>query len=250
MSKFEGPKDDATEEEKTQFWKDQFSKMEERFVQQIDDLKREYEAKLEEAHSNKDGIVGNYTPSPSSTADKLIEDVRKSVGSVVSQLRRAEDDIRHNSFMASFNEEKYEEGNQYARVSTLLAHHLEGIPEKQYGKQFYDFVLKFLNERFPSKECRVERHHIDIAHTLRTRNKKSKPVLLIKFCNRWVRDMIFFNKKDLRGSGISISEHLTPFTRQLLAAAQTSYGVDNVWTRNCVVTAVSNRKRLSFRNFT
>ena len=52
------------------------------------------------------------------------------------------DDIRHNSFMASFNEEKYEEGNQYARVSTLLAHHLEGIPEKQYGKQFYDFVLK------------------------------------------------------------------------------------------------------------
>ena len=57
MSKFEGPKDDATEEEKTQFWKDQFSKMEERFVQQIDDLKREYEAKLEEARSKMKLLV-------------------------------------------------------------------------------------------------------------------------------------------------------------------------------------------------
>ena len=252
MSNIDGPKDDATEQEKTQFWKDHFCQLEGKFVQQIEDLKKEYEAKLKEARTNKDETapVGS-TPSPSTNADKLIEEVRQSVGSVLSQLKLAENDIRHNSFMASYNEERYEEGNQYGRVSTLLAHKLEGIPEKQYGKEFYDFVLKFLNERFPSKECKVERHHIDIAHTLRTRNKKSKPVLLIKFCNRWVRDMIYFNKRDLKGSGISISEHLTPFTRQLLDAAATSFGAENVWTRNCIVTAlVSSSKRVSFRNFT
>ena len=82
-----------------------------------------------ETCANKDDISVGSTPSPSANADKLIEEVRQSVGSVLSQLKLAENDIRHNSFMASYNEERYEEGNQYGRVSTLLAHKLKGIPE-------------------------------------------------------------------------------------------------------------------------
>ena len=62
--------------------------------------------------------------------------------------------------------------------------------------------------------------------------------------------MIFFCKSDLKESGISITEHLTPFTIQLLNATKDYYGARNVWTRNCVVTALIKGKKTPIKNFT
>ena len=235
--------------EKVQYWKNQYSELERSLLQKIDDLKAEYETKLKEAQDTKTSNTSITTPSPPSSINQLIQEVKSNVGNAMSGLKQAENDILNISLKVSNNEERIEEGDQYGRVSSLLAHKLEGIPVKQFGKEFYDFVLKFLNEKFPSKECDVERHHIDIAHTIKSRKKDSKPVLLIKFCNRWVRDMIFFCKKDLKGTGISITEHLTPYTRQLLDAAKQCYGVGNVWTRNCIVTALVNGNKTPIRSF-
>ena len=124
--------------EKVQYWKNQYSELERSLLQKIDDLKAEYETKLKEAQDTKTSNTSITTPSPPSSINQLIQEVKSNVGNAMSGLKQAENDILNISLKVSNNEERIEEGDQYGRVSSLLAHKLEGIPVKQFGKEFYD----------------------------------------------------------------------------------------------------------------
>ena len=72
--------------------------------------------------------------------------------------------------------------------------------------------------------------------------------MLIKFVNRWVKRAIFSSEADLIGTGMSISEHLTGFTQNLISSARAIVGGENVWVFKNSVFAQSGGKELKVRN--
>lgn len=59
-------------------------------------------------------------------------------------------------------------------------------------------------------------------------NSKPRPVV-VQFCQRWVRDEVFFAKKKLKNSELFISELLTPFNLNLFKRSRMAYG-NATWT--------------------
>ena len=246
------PEGDAMKEVK--YWKDKYASMEDKFTRKIADLEAAYKSKIDkevpETCASK--ISASTDVSPSS---QLILELKSDVGKAMTGLTQIEQKFQHaiqcQSIKLTHVEEKVLEIDQYNCRPSLVVHGLTGIPKKQYGSEFYKFILEFLNNNLPSMECLVERNHIDIAHTLKTKKEGRKSVLLIKFANRWVRDMIFYSKSDLKKSakGIAITEHLRPHTIALLEDAKKVFGRDNVWIKNGIVHTNISGNKTQIHNF-
>ena len=60
--------------------------------------------------------------------------------------------------------------------------------------------------------------HLEYGHILPTRsqNKSKKSVVIVKFKSRFMKYDIYDNRSKLKGTGISVTEHLTPENLNLL----------------------------------
>ena len=106
----------------------------------------------------------------------------------------------------------------------------------------YDFVhlvvdaINKLLRNFLYYELSI--HDIEYAHVLPTRSGKAKKtVILVKFRNRFAKYDIYDNRKELKGTGVSVTEHLTAANLQLLAEARATVGFVNVWTSQTKILA-------------
>ena len=126
--------------------------------------------------------------------------------------------------------------DQYSRLSSLLIHGLLNIPTgKEFkGLKFSIWVAAELTRLLPSLTAPITAQHIDVAHPLPTKSRSSKSVVIVKFCRRDIRNEIFYAKRDLKGSGISISEHLTTANLNLYNEAQ-KVPNSKTWTSQCKI---------------
>ena len=101
-------------------------------------------------------------------------------------------------------------------------------------KKFTTYVVNKLNDLFPDIEGGVCARDIDDTHIYRTKGydrSSHKQLVIIKFCSRLLRNDIFSQKKKLKGSGVSLTEHLTQRNLKLLKAAQSRLGsIHKAWT--------------------
>lgn len=67
------------------------------------------------------------------------------------------------------------------------------------------------------------------------REKHTRPIMVI-FNNKWSRDLVYTNKKNLKGSKIIIREDLTKNKMDLVKSAIEKFGARNVWTNHGQVT--------------
>ena len=84
--------------------------------------------------------------------------------------------------------------------------------------------------------------HIDAAHPLATKKRSStNQLVVVKFKNRWLKKEILrrYEGKKL-ANGISVTEHLTEYTRELKSSAIRLVGAKNVHMEDCVVYAEVN----------
>ena len=95
---------------------------------------------------------------------------------------------------------------------------------------------------FPSMTGPIHPVYIDDAHPLH--DKKS---VIIKFSNRWVKNEVMRCKNDLIGTGLKVTEHLTPYTLELVSSAEKIVGPSNVWVYNTLVFARFGNTRYSIR---
>ena len=122
---------------------------------------------------------------------------------------------------------------QYIKIENLLLHNFR-IPPKGYTSlQYSEYVANELNKYLPHLPIKVKWDHISTAHTLPTKAKKSN-VIIVRFCNRNVKEAIF-NAKHLLPKHLSITEHLNVTNLSVFKKAQYLFGYDFVHTMNCKV---------------
>ena len=124
--------------------------------------------------------------------------------------------------------QNYEDILQYSMLNDALIHGFMRLPNLQ-GPAFIFSITEKLNELFPSLPAPILPCHIDDAHPLPTRNKNSnsRKVVIIRFSNRWVKDVLMGCRWDLKGTGLRLTEHLTDYTRELQSKAAEIVGYYN-----------------------
>ena len=88
----------------------------------------------------------------------------------------------------------------------------------------YFFIVKLINDLFPSLGGTVRPCHIDAAHPLKTVKNRTTKVVVVKFVNRWIKDSIINCQYDLQGTGLTVTEHLTQNTFDLISASKAVVG--------------------------
>ena len=107
---------------------------------------------------------------------------------------------------------------------SLLIH---GIQES--NSDLYIIILDFFKTRLGIS---LNKNDLDVCYRFGKKgtgtNNKPRPVAAT-FCQRWMRDVIFFKKKSLKGSVFLITELLTSDGLRLLKASKDKFG-KNAWT--------------------
>ena len=132
------------------------------------------------------------------------------------------------------------EQKQYDQRNNLIVHGWDDVPisprkpTQEHSEIFTNYVVAKLNFLFPDIKGGISDRDIDDAHIYRTKSSNrssSKQLVIIRFCSRLIRNKIFSMKKCLKGTGFSITEHLTQSNLKLLKAAQKRLGnVKYAWT--------------------
>lgn len=149
-------------------------------------------------------------------------------------------------------ETKIDDGEQYSRRNCLLIH---GIPER-LNEDTSALAIKTFDD-LSTDEFKVEIQPTDLDRTHRLGKKKvslddSKPrprPIIVKFCSYENRKLVYKNKKELKGSGITISESLTAHRMELLRLAKRHPKVEAAWSMDGRISCLlENKKRVNINN--
>lgn len=122
-----------------------------------------------------------------------------------------------------------DEQEQRSRRKILLVH---GLPETNSEDTTALAVEVFVGRI----KCEVTTD--DISRSFRTGRSqpgKTRPIL-VAFRDLVLRDDVWYSKTALKGTGVTLSEFLTPQRHETFKTARERFGVSNSWTRDgCVV---------------
>ncbi|KAI5641117.1 hypothetical protein NE865_06586 [Phthorimaea operculella] len=117
----------------------------------------------------------------------------------------------------------------HSRRKMLLVH---GIPEEK-SEDISSRLVSIMSSKMPS--VALSSASIRTCHRMGALkpDSKGKPRhVLIKFTDSSARDKIWFGKKALKSTGITLSEFLTKSRHDAFMAARDKYGIKNCWTQN------------------
>lgn len=206
--------------------------------------------------SNNSGYNSAFAPTPPNQMNNIIKFLEQSVQNQGKLIMEFVQEIR--------------DLQQYTRKNSLLIHGLDIPTDKEdlQGYKFANYVCDKLNGMFtpsdamaqPAKDRCVKvqeligplqsRKDIDATHILPTRSKKKdkKSCIVVKFVSRLVRNELFYNKSALKGSGVSISEHLTKHQQDLQDKVRTALGYDaKVWSNQGKIFGIVKGQKHLFR---
>ena len=132
---------------------------------------------------------------------------------------------------------------QYQRRNSIILHGYFELPKCSSNYDFITITARELNILFPSFGGFIHPMHIDAAHPLATKKRSStNHLVVVKFKNRWLKKEIIrrYEGQKLANPGISVTEHLTEYTRELKSSAIRLVGAKNVHMEDCVVYAEVN----------
>nr|XP_018670520.1 uncharacterized protein LOC108950143 isoform X1 [Ciona intestinalis] len=134
-------------------------------------------------------------------------------------------------------DDRLDDLEQYGRRNCLIIHGNRRVPGER--NNFLRYVLNILNKlHLPYPVTPAD---IDIAHVLPT--KKDRVPIIIKFVRRMVRNDVYAQKRNLKGTGMAMTESLTSRRLQIVEKAKASFGFRNVWTANGTIYVTHNNKR-------
>ena len=122
---------------------------------------------------------------------------------------------------------------QYIKKENLLLHNFRPPPKGCSSLHYSEYIANELNKWLPHLPVKVKWEYISTAHTLPTKSKKSK-VIVVRFTNRNVKEAIYNSRKSLP-KHLSITEHLTEYNLSLFKKAQELFGYGYVHTDNCKI---------------
>ena len=140
-----------------------------------------------------------------------------------------------------------EEVKQYIKFDNLLFHNFKLPPKHLTSLEFSCFMAEQINYVLPYLPVPVTWQHISDAHPLRTKSRRSN-VIIVRFCNRNIRHMIYSNRAHLQGKGMAITEHLTSDNLDILNRAKELFGFKNVCSENCNILMSVNGKVIKVKS--
>ena len=209
----------------------------------VDAFKTEVNTKLEDIKLSTDTKIQNLEDQYNEQAAKINEltESVKFVSDSFDEQKRINEELnsrldlveRHNEIIKGRCKE-YEDQfvehflridslEQYGRRNCVLVH---GIPEKKDEDTdvlFTETIQQHLN-------ISIKPRDIDRTHRIgKPTEGKNRPIIA-KFARYNKRRTVFLNKKAFKGSGFILTESLTRRRVDMLNAARTKFGKDNVWT--------------------
>lgn len=168
--------------------------------------------------------------------DKVASEITKSTTHDIAiandKIRHLESNITQLQKGLATADAKIEEAEQYSRRNCLLIH---GIPERN-NEVTNAIAIKTFDD-LSTDEVKVQILPSDLDRTHRLGKKKTsldesklrpRPII-VKFCSYDKRRLVFKNKSELKGSGITITESLTVQRMDLLRSAKRHEKVEAAW---------------------
>ena len=113
---------------------------------------------------------------------------------------------------------------KYSRRNCLLFH---GVKEES-SEDTDNIVTEIFAEKL---RLEVGKSMIDRSYRIGPKKKDQKPrPIIVRFCSYRDRSNVFYNKKMLKGNGVTITESLTKTRMDLLNEVQRIVGQGNSWT--------------------
>lgn len=180
-----------------------------------------------------------------SVADIVISKFEQKLDALVNRCSSMESKITQLENEKGVLSKKLEDQEQYSRRNSIRVF---GLPENK-DEDIEHAVLAVFNTKMQAS-CKPE--HIDRVHRVGRRpinndNTKSRPVI-VKFISYKYRDIVFKNKRTLRGTGITIKEDLSTTRLSLLKSTADKFGYRNVWTLDGVVRVSHNGQKIAINS--
>lgn len=115
-----------------------------------------------------------------------------------------------------------------ARRKVLLVHGVVEADNEKPNTVISDMLASRLKL---STECSSA---VSVVHRLGAKGQKTRP-LLVRFSNYSARRELWDAKKQLKGSGITVSEFLTKSRYEVFMAARKHFGLHNVWSSDGII---------------
>ena len=109
-------------------------------------------------------------------------------------------------------EDRLEEQEQYVRRENLIFYGIDETTDENTTQK----VIDICHRHFPTVNLSLS--DISTSHRLPTKNGRTKPII-VRFARREPRQQIYYNKKNLKGTRITVAEHLTNKRSKLMMTA-------------------------------
>lgn len=137
---------------------------------------------------------------------------------------------------------KIDDIEQHTKLNQLR---IFGVPETNQ-ENLNDQLTDIFKNKLDINNCELESCYrigsVKIGH------KNSHRPIVVKFSNISQRNKIFYNKKQLKGTKISISEELTKSRYELLQMANEKFGKAHVWTTDGKIRANIDGRKCWIKN--
>lgn len=122
---------------------------------------------------------------------------------------------------------------------------VNGIAETD-DENLYEVIPKFISKKL---QINITDKDIDYSYRIGKKNESQKPrPIAVRFVNRWLRDKVFYVKKNLKGSGIVLTEYLVNKIQVLYKKVREMVGPRNCWTFNARIYVSINNTKKTVRN--
>uniref|UniRef100_A0A8D9ARK6 Uncharacterized protein n=1 Tax=Cacopsylla melanoneura TaxID=428564 RepID=A0A8D9ARK6_9HEMI len=147
--------------------------------------------------------------------------------------------VKKNTSLATENKmlkNRVDELEQYGRRNSVR---IFGLPEEP-NENAVNTVMKVVKDKLG---IQIIKSNIDACHRVGKGTGQKPRAIICKFTSRLIRDDVFFSKKKLAGSNVSIKEDLTRDRMKLYNKVCEKFGFKSVWTlRGNVHLAYKNKK--------
>lgn len=168
------------------------------------------------------------------------EEVHKKMKDMEEEIKQLRQGIEKEKAKTSMLENKIDEIEQYGRRQNLR---IFGIDEKK-NENTEELVLNIFNNKMG---INIQPHMIQRSHRVGKPAPNKNRAIIIKFQSYKDRNLVYRNKKNLKGSIISIKEDLTPQRQRLLKEALTILDKKHIWTIDGNIFTSINNKTLQIR---
>lgn len=181
--------------------------------------------------------------------EKLIEKITTKVSNKFQEKLDAQDkkiktlENQVSDLKAEIEEIKLEKdmNEQYSRRNNLRIFGVQERPEEKTNEILFKIIKDKLN-------IELNKNDIEVCHRIGVKKVNSDRPIMIKFTSNIIRNEVFYKKKNLKGSKITIREDLTKMRKEIVSSAVEEFGAKNVWTQGGRVYVHRNNQNHVIKN--